>query len=331
MSFAKDIGKTVTGFLGATGRAPQINAPTFGGVRTPSLNLDPSGVLSRRPGAGQRVPSEEATLLDTLSANRAGIRGLAGNIPGIRSQLDPLKARGAGFFGRTADLTRNLTGQLDELRPGFGRLTESRVQGVRGAASKAIGNLRTSFSKRNVAGSSFANQQIASIQQDFANEEDRVRAESFIQEQQAQQQIIAQIGGLLQLDQASLNQQATLIGVELGLTEAEAGLFAREIQNIQVANSVLQTRIHRELNELNLASGTITQVLKIASDVAVEQAKLEAEHAKAQGKSLASGIEGLTGLIGTAASALGAPSGAFSGNNLVPEIQGFGPAARALA
>ncbi|HEY5626828.1 MAG TPA: hypothetical protein VIR79_02685 [Nitrospira sp.] len=331
MSFAKDIGKTVTGFLGATGRAPQINAPTFGGVRTPSLNLDPSGVLSRRPGAGQRVPTEESRLLDTLSANRAGIRGLAGDIPGIRSQLDPLKARGEGFFGRTAELTAQLAGQLPGLIAGHGRITEARAGAVRSAASKAVGNVRSSFRKRDILGANFAQKEIASIAKDFANEEDRVRAESFIQELQAQQQIIAQIGGLLQLDQASLNQQATLIGVELGLTEAEAGLFAREIQNIQVANSVLQTRIHRELNELNLASGTITQVLKIASDVAVEQAKLEAEHAKGQGKSLASGIEGLTGLIGTAASALGAPSGAFSGNNLVPEIQGFGPAARALA
>lgn len=216
----KSIGKTVSGFLGAGGDAPRIQAPSFRGLTTPSFSLSPSGSLTRTS-TGQLVPTTEAGLLNALAQTR---QAFAGRLPGIRelqSRADPLLQRTSGFFERTAGLTGRLTNQLDELRPGFGRLTESRVQGVRNAAGQAVGNVRSALEKRNVLGSSFANQQISQIQREFEQEEDRVRAESFLQEFATQQSIINDIGNLLRLDQQTLQQQAGTIALQLGLSEAE--------------------------------------------------------------------------------------------------------------
>lgn len=321
MTALKSLGKVVSSGLGAFGKAPGIDAPQFQGIRTPSLNLSPTGTLTRRSGAGQLAPRTEAGLLSELSAGRTGLAGLRGEISGLRAGLQPIKARTEGLFGQTAALKSNLTGQLEELRPGFGRLTESRVTAVKSAASKASGNLRTNLAKRDIGGSSFANQQIASVEQDFANEEDRVRAESFIQEQQAQQQIISQIGNLLQLDQATLNQQASQIGLELGLTAADAQLFAQNMQSIQVSNAVLQTRINREMRELGISGDIITRVQSIASNVAVAQAKLDAENAIGAGKGIGSAITGLGDFIPQASDLISSFGGGQ--DNSGGPLQGF--------
>jgi len=71
---------------------------------------------------------------------------------------------------------------LSQIRPGFGRLTDARTKEISRAAERAVGNLRDNLARRNMAGASFAEQQIGSLQAEFAALEDKARAESIVEE-----------------------------------------------------------------------------------------------------------------------------------------------------
>jgi len=92
-----------------------------------------------------------------------------------RSALDDLVA---GFDARAAEFR----GQRERVRPGFGELTRTRVEAIRQAGLRTVGNLREELSKRRVAGSSFGQGQIASEEARFGRLEEQTRAESFLQE-----------------------------------------------------------------------------------------------------------------------------------------------------
>lgn len=84
----------------------------------------------------------------------------------------------AAFQGRAAEF-----GALRaDVRPGFGRLTRARVEAIRGAGQRAVGNLREELGRRRVLGSTFASREIASTEAEFGRLEESARAESFLQE-----------------------------------------------------------------------------------------------------------------------------------------------------
>jgi len=295
MSFVKDVVKGAVGIGGAFGKDQTIDAPRPTGLTTPTfaLNLG-SGTLARGTGtAASLVPRTEAGAIGSLQANRAQLGGIRDVLGSLRGSLDPLQQRTSGFFDTTAGLRNRLTGQLDELRPGFGRLTESRVQGIRSAASKASGNLRSNFAQRNVGGASFANAQIASVAQDFANEEDRVRAESFLEEQQAQQQLIQQVGEIMKFDAGNVGLQMQQIGLAAGLTAQDASVLAQEVQTIQAEAGVAAQRAQRELTELGYSGQLVAAFTKIGTDLAIAEAQFKAKQQFARGKSLELGANSL--------------------------------------
>ncbi len=73
-------------------------------------------------------------------------------------------------------------GLRDRVKPGFGELTRTRIDAIRSAGKRTIGNLRQELTKRRVAGSSFAEREIASEEARFGQIEEQTRAESFLQE-----------------------------------------------------------------------------------------------------------------------------------------------------
>lgn len=93
---------------------------------------------------------------------------------GARTIADFRKA----FEGRAAEFR----GLRADVKPGFGRLTRSRVEAIRGAGQRAVGNLREELAKRRVLGSTFASREIASTEAEFGRQEEFARAESFLQE-----------------------------------------------------------------------------------------------------------------------------------------------------
>ena len=73
-------------------------------------------------------------------------------------------------------------GLRSDVKPGFGRLTRSRIEAIRGAGKRAVGNLREELGRRRVLGSTFASREIASTEAEFGRLEEAARAESFLQE-----------------------------------------------------------------------------------------------------------------------------------------------------
>ena len=73
-------------------------------------------------------------------------------------------------------------GLRDRVKPGFGELTRTRIDAIRGAGKRAVGNLREELGRRRVLGSTFASREIASTEAEFGRQEELARAESFLQE-----------------------------------------------------------------------------------------------------------------------------------------------------
>ncbi len=73
-------------------------------------------------------------------------------------------------------------GLRDRVKPGFGELTRTRIDAIRNAGKRTIGNLREELGKRRVLGSTFASREIASTEAEFGRIEEQTRAESFLQE-----------------------------------------------------------------------------------------------------------------------------------------------------
>lgn len=78
----------------------------------------------------------------------------------------------------------------DMVAPGFGRITESRVQAVERARKRAVGDLRGNLARRRVAGSSFGADTLARAEQEFGQAEADVRARSFLEELDASTRLL---------------------------------------------------------------------------------------------------------------------------------------------
>lgn len=95
----------------------------------------------------------------------------------------------ADAFGARAD---ELGVLKDELRPGFGRLTTSRLNELEDERKRRIGNLAQQLSRRRILGSNFARDEISREETAFTRERDRITAESTLAEIAASVDIIGQ-------------------------------------------------------------------------------------------------------------------------------------------
>jgi hypothetical protein len=182
-------------------------------------------------------------------------------------------------------------GLLGQVQPGFGRLTESLVQGVRDREAASVGNLRSALAKRNVLGASFAQRQLQRTSLDFAREEERVRSGAFEAELQATQGLIQEAGRLLQLDAGLIGAEATALGLQLGLTEAEAQIFGQEMTVLQQQQSLLAQTLNRQLQQLGIAGNISNQVQAIIADVSGQNAQFRAQSSADQGAAFANSLD----------------------------------------
>lgn len=87
--------------------------------------------------------------------------------------------------------------ELASVKPGFGRLTTAVRDAFAAARGEALGDIRESFAKRRLAGSSFAVNQIGSIKAEFALKESQALAQAGISEIAQRVEIIRQQNILL--------------------------------------------------------------------------------------------------------------------------------------
>ena len=198
----------------------------------------------------------------------AAIRGQIPKLQGIRGELSALKPGLAGLRGDIRDLR-------GEVRPGFGRLTRSRVEELRGLRGRAVGNLREELSRRRVLGSSFAAREIGALESEFARQEDQIRAESFMQEMEATNQLIQQELGIFGMEGDIASQEFAMAMQEAGLVDlSHQSLISAFDSSIASAQAMLA----QSNMEANLAAGLSATASQLINQNLTAQAEAQAAH-----------------------------------------------------
>lgn len=264
--------------------------PTSGGGEGPF-------VLTR---TGPDPEIAENNLFRGFRGLNRGFRNLRGDVGASERELRGIRSNIPGVFANTQDLRERNLALQEDVEPGFGRLTETQVRALRDREAAQQGNLREALAARRVLGSSFAQREQASLEREFGQEEERLRAESFVTELDTSRQLIDQAGQLIQLDQQTIGEQATLLGLRMGLTEQRAGLMARQMEALRGSMEVQAQRTSRELQELGISGSIINGVTASATQLAGLQAQAAAEEASGVGSVIGSVI-GAGATLGAAA------------------------------
>lgn len=286
-------------FLGLSApKAQKVKLPSganFAGLTTPGLSLlgNEQGQfeLSR---TGFDPAAFEEQLRSGLSSSLAGVGGLRSGLAPLRGGFASLAGQFPGLREGSQALGGQVQGLLGQVQPGFGRLTESLVRGVRDREQASVGNLRSALAKRNVLGSSFAQRELQRTGLDFAQEEERVRSGAFQAELAASRGLIEDAGNLLELEGSQILQEASLLGQELGFTEFEANLFAQEISVMAEQRALLAQTVTRQLEELGISGNITNQVQAIVGNIFSQNAQFAAGAALEERQNFA----GLAGTIG---------------------------------
>lgn len=155
----------------ASGAASFGLSKLFGGgdkPQAPVQNFKPTGINAG--GLTSSLSGDNLTI--TPSAERLGlVRDLS------------------GAYGANAD---ELAGLRAKVTPGFSDLRASRLQEIENARQNAIGNLRENMARRRVLGSSFGNDALARAELEFGQAKEKTAAESFLQELDANNQLLQQ-------------------------------------------------------------------------------------------------------------------------------------------
>lgn len=168
----------------------------------------------------------------------------------------------------------NVGGLIDQVRPGFGRLTDARVQANNNARERTISNLSDNLARRRVSGSSFAQDSITRAENEFAQQESEIRAESFLQE--------------LQLT-SELQQRELDISLSSAKTAMELYLSALDLERQST-----EVDLNEENTKIQIAQNLINGIQQQAN----RNAQLNAEGQLFDARSAA----GFGGLIGSSVS-----------------------------
>src|SRR4029078_12200679 len=111
-------------------------------------------------------------------------------------------------------------GLLGQIAPGFGLLSQSAEQTLQNAKAKSVGDLQAQLAQRRILGSSFANDQVASVANQYDQDIQRAKDEALVQE--------------LQMTQAVINDRVTArlntVGTALNQINYESGIKAQLTQ-----------------------------------------------------------------------------------------------------
>lgn len=147
------------------------------GVVSAGIGLGTSALAGRALGgdANFRPPTPLSLSAGGLSSASSGGQLSIQTTPGRRNLVNNLSRvfqRQAGEFG-------NLRGIV---RPGFGALTEARVNTLESRGARRLSNLRENLATRRISGSSFGQAQLQSEQRQLDQDIAEARARSFLEE-----------------------------------------------------------------------------------------------------------------------------------------------------
>lgn len=211
VDFVSDVGSDIVDFggdlLGGVGDIPD---QVFG-TNIPSELKDPRLTGFEAPGLGANFLSPELLKVMRSPETQEALSGIS---DAYRTQA------------------QDLAGLRPLVEPGFGRLTESGIRAVRDARRKTVGDLRQNLAKRRVLGSSFAADDIARTEAEFAKKESEVSSKAFIAEMAMSQNLINEQA------QAQANQYLQTLN-QLNIESQIASTMASGVSNILSSNAQL--------------------------------------------------------------------------------------------
>lgn len=191
---------------------------------------------------------------------------------------DPRRIAALQDFGRKLTNEASAFGRLrEQVAPGFGRLTDSRVQAVQDARRKAIGNLRDNLSRRRVLGSSFGADALSRAEAEFGKAEGDVRAQSFLEE--------------LDATTSLLDRQ----------TQAHRAIADRVFQELDF-ESELGANLAAQTNDVITRNNSVmAQLLAARANLSTSRADLAARSAEGRGSRIGSLVQPIASAAGKAA------------------------------
>jgi hypothetical protein len=176
-----------------------------------------------------------------------------------------------GALGALRALFPQQAGEIEALRakvaPGMSELRSSRLAELESSRSRAIGNLRDNLQRRRVLGSSFAADTLANTEAEFAQQKDKVTAESFMTELEMTNQLLGQ-----EFDLRRGEFQAALDAMNM---EADlAAQLSSQVTDIMAASARYKAQV---------VAGLATSGAQIDSNNAANRARLLAESDKGAG------------------------------------------------
>lgn len=250
------IGGLLGGPAGAlVGGALGSSVSGVGNVKAGSVGapLDASALAASRGFSGDIINNSGYSLVGNQLLNAT---------PGYRTNLMSEYGQLFGHQGALSDTRQNsllpMRGEIQalrgQIRPGFGRLSQARVQAIKDAGAESIGNMRESLARRNVLGSSFANDALSRQQMAIGQEVERASAEAIVQE----------IGMTLQS-----------MGAELALSAEDRANLGQSAQLVAQRAAILGNQMDRELQELSVAGNIRNGVNAAVSAQAMQMAQLQ--------------------------------------------------------
>lgn len=210
----------------------------FGGILGGSLDA----IAGRSP--GRKAGNVRLNAGGIFAQSKVKKSGKSKITVGSTPERQALIAQQAGLFSGLADRFAELG---EEVRPGFGRLTEARVASLDAARRRAVGDIRENLSRRRVLGSSFGEGQISRTQEEFGRAEAEVRAQSFLEELDLTTQFIEKE---TQFDLQAVQTSIDELNLQLSVAQQLAGITLPVVS----ANSLLQQQLAFDAAEA-LASG----------------------------------------------------------------------------
>ena len=195
---------------------------------------------------GPKMPSGGARAKPTgFTSPGAIITRQKGGTFGLERGADVASAL-TGFTNQNTAYAGEIDRALANLRPGMGKLTQSRLGAVENARVKAIGNLKENLSRRRVMGSSFAEDAFARAEAEFGQQAERVQAESFLQELELSMNLIQQKHDTLKSNFSVALEQANF-------ESQMAANYANGVNVIMGQNAALQAQLQTQ--QMQLAAG----------------------------------------------------------------------------
>lgn len=205
--------------------------------------------------------------------------------------------------------------------PGESALRAAQLQQIENARQANASNLRESLAKRAVLGSSFGQDALTRANLDFNQQKDNVIAQTYLQELDAQHQLIgdqytaaanAASSGINELNLqgnvgANLSSQANDLMKQAAQLQAQVGVANAQLK-VQGATSAGQLGVQGFSNAGGLLTNTANNNANLATQQGVAQAQLDAQAQAGAGQLLGSiALAPITGggsLLGLGASSL---------------------------